>query len=159
ETLVYYKLGTTKLLPVLATSWTVSPNGLRYTFQLRKNVKFQNGAPFGAADVKATIDRDLVLKSGVGGSYLQDVRGAKVLGPSSVEITLKKPYVFFLGILPKIPIASASDIAAHRGTDYAQGWFKDNANGTGPWKLESYVRGTQYTLVRNPTYWRGFRNG
>jgi peptide/nickel transport system substrate-binding protein len=158
ETLVYYKLGTTQLLPVLATSWKVSGNGLRYTFELRKNVKFQNGASFGAQDVKATIDRDLVLKSGVGGSYLQNVRGARVLSPSSVQITLKKPYVFFLGILPKIPIASAADIDAHRGSDYAQGWFKDNANGTGPWKLDSYVRGTQYTLVRNPNYWRSFRN-
>src|SRR5206468_179665 len=102
---------------VLATSWRVSADGLRYTFQLRKNVKFHNGAPFTAQDVKATIDRDLVLKSGVGGSYLQDVRGAKVLGPSAVQITLKKPYVFFLGILPKIPIASSADISAHRGSD------------------------------------------
>src|SRR5438093_9264390 len=59
ETLVYYKLGTTQLLPVLATSWRVSADGLRYTFQLRKNVKFHNGAPFTAQDVKATIDRDL----------------------------------------------------------------------------------------------------
>lgn len=156
ETLVYYKLGTTTIVPVLATSW--KKNGLTYTFQLRRGVKFQNGAPFTSADVKATIDRDLVLKSGVGGSYLQDVKGVRTSGKYSVKITLKKPYAFFLGLLPKIPIASAKDIKAHLGStsDYAQTWFKNNANGTGPWKLQSYARGQQYTLVRNPHYWRKF---
>jgi peptide/nickel transport system substrate-binding protein len=159
ETLVYYKLGTTNIVPVLATSWKVSSDGRVYTFQLRKGVKFQNGAAFTSADVKATIDRDLVLKAGVGGSYLQDVASVKTLGKYSVQIKLKKRYVFFLGLLPKIPIASAADISAHKGSgsDYAQTWFKDNANGTGPWMLQSYVRGQSYTLVRNPNYWRPFR--
>lgn len=156
ETLVYYKLGTTTIVPVLATSW--KKKRLTYTFQLRRGVKFQNGAPFTSADVKATIDRDLALKSGVGGSYLQNVKSARTSGKYAVKITLKKPYAFFLGLLPKIPIASAKDIKAHMGspTDYAQAWFKNNANGTGPWKLQSYARGQQYTLVRNPHYWRKF---
>lgn len=156
ETLVYYKLGTTKIVPILATSW--KKKGLTYTFQLRKGVKFQNGAAFTSADVKATIDRDLVLKSGVGGSYLQNVEGVRTSGKYAVKITLKKPYAFFLGLLPKIPIARAADIKAHMGStsDYAQAWFKNNSNGTGPWKMQSYARGQQYTLVRNPHYWRKF---
>jgi peptide/nickel transport system substrate-binding protein len=158
ETLVYYKLGTTQLVPVLATGSSVSKNGLVYSFQLRKGVRFQNGAPFTSADVVATIARDLVLKSGVGGSYLNDVKGVRAVGPYGVRITLKKPYVFFLGLLPKIPIASAKDIQAHKGSasDYAQSWFKDHSNGTGPWMMKSYVRGQQYTLVRNPYYWQKF---
>jgi peptide/nickel transport system substrate-binding protein len=156
ETLVYYKLGTTTIVPVLATSWKVSKDGLVYTFQLRQGVKFQSGAPFTSADVAATIGRDLVLKSGVGGSYLTDVKSVKTVGTYSVRITLKKPYVFFLGLLPKIPIASSQDIAAHKGSDDAQSWFKDNSDGTGPWMQQSYVRGQQYTLVRNPHYWRPF---
>jgi peptide/nickel transport system substrate-binding protein len=156
ETLVYYKLGTTDIVPVLATSWTVSKNGLVYSFTLRKGVKFQNGAPFTSADVTATFARDLVLKSGVGGSYLTDVKRVKAVGPYGVQITLKKPYVYFLGLLPKIPIASAADIKTHKGSDYAQSWFKDNSNGTGPWMMQSYVRGQQYTLVRNPYYWQKF---
>jgi peptide/nickel transport system substrate-binding protein len=159
ETLVYYKLGTTDIVPVLATSWKISKNGLVYTFQLRKGVRFQNGAPFTSADVAASFARDLVLKSGVGGSYLTNVQRVKATGPYTVRITLKKRYVFFLGLLPKIPIASAKDIKTHKGSDYAQSWFKDNANGTGPWMLQSYVRGQQYTLVRNPHYWRPFRQG
>jgi peptide/nickel transport system substrate-binding protein len=157
EPLVYYRLGTTKIQPVLARGWKRSANGLTYTFTLRQGVKFHDGSAFDSADVVATIQRDLVLKSGVGGSYLKDVRGVRAQGPSTAVITLKRRNEFFLGQLPKIPIASAEDIAAHRGSDYAQGWFKDNANGTGPWKLESYRRGTQYTLVRNPGYWRPFR--
>jgi peptide/nickel transport system substrate-binding protein len=156
DPLVYYKLGTTQIVPMLATSWSVSPNGRRYTFQLRRNVKFHSGASLTSADVKATIDRDLALKSGIGGSYLTDVRNARVTGQYSIEINLKRPYAFFLGKLAKIPIHSAADIAAHRGSDYAQSWFKDNANGTGPYALTSYVRGTQYTLTQNTGYWRKF---
>lgn len=156
EPLVYYKPGTTSIVPVLATKWKVSKKGLVYTFTLRKGVRFQNGASFTSADVTATFARDLVLKSGVGGSYLTDVKRVKAVGPYGVQITLKKPYVFFLGLLAKIPVASTKDIAAHKGSDYAQAWFKDNANGTGPWKMQSYVRGQQYTLVRNPYYWRKF---
>jgi peptide/nickel transport system substrate-binding protein len=159
ESLLYYKLGTTQLVPVLATSWKVSPDSRQYTFQLRQGVKFQNGATFTSADVKATFDRDLALPAGVAGSYLTDLKSVTVLGPYSVRLTLKKPYVFFAGIMPKIGIASAADIEAHKGSDNAQSWFKDNANGTGPWMLKSYVRGTQYTLVRNPNYWRPFRAG
>src|SRR5215471_4534595 len=64
EALVYYKLGTTELEPVLAEKWDVSPDGLTYTFTLRQGVKFQNGADFTANDVKATFDRDLALKEG-----------------------------------------------------------------------------------------------
>jgi peptide/nickel transport system substrate-binding protein len=156
DPLVYYKLGTTQIVPMLATRWSVSANGLRYTFQLRRNVKFHSGAAFAARDVKATLDRDLTLKSGIGGSYLTDVRSSRVTGPYSIEIILKRPYAFFLGKLAKIPIHSADDIAAHRGSDYAQSWFKDNANGTGPYRLTSYVRGTQYTLTQNTSYWRKF---
>ena len=159
EALVYYRLGTTKIQPTLARGWKRSPNGLAYTFTLRQGVKFHDGSAFDSADVVASIRRDLVLKSGVGGSYLKDVRGVSARGPNTVVITLKRKNEFFLGQLPKIPIASAGDISAHRGSDYAQAWFKDNANGTGPWKLDSYTRGTSYTLVRNTAYWRPFRAG
>ncbi len=159
ESLLYYKLGTTELVPVLATSWTVSKDGLNYTLQLRKGVKFQHGEPFSSADVKATFDRDLKLPAGVAGSYLTNVQSVTAVAPTTVRITLKKPYVFFPGILPKIGIASASDITAHAGTDNAQAWFKDNANGTGPWMLKTYTRGTSFVLVRNPNYWRAFPKG
>ena len=157
EPLVYYRLGTTKIQPILATGWRRSPNGLQYTFTLRQGVVFHDGSTFDSADAVATIQRDLVLKSGVGGSYLKDVRGVRAQGPRTVVITLRRKNEFFLGQLPKIPMASAGDIQAHRGSDYAQAWFKDNANGTGPWKLDSYARGTQYTLVRHTRYWRPFR--
>lgn len=154
EPLVYYELGTTELVPVLATEWEVSDDGLEYTFQLRQGVTFHDGTSFDAEDVKATIERDLELTSGVGGSYLQDVKEITVVDPDTVTIALNRPYAFFLGSLAKIPIASAQDIEQQAGTDNAQTWFKDNANGTGPYTLDQYVRGTQYTLLRNEEYWQ-----
>ena len=159
ESLVYYKLGTTEIEPVLATEWTVSDDGLVYDFTLREGVKFQDGTPFDSADVKATLDRDMRLKTGVGGSYLSDVESVEAPSPTTVKITLNRPYAYFLGKLPKVGIASDEDIENHKGDDDAQTWFKDNANGTGPWKLDRYERGTQYTLVRNPNYWRDYPPG
>jgi peptide/nickel transport system substrate-binding protein len=156
ESLVYYKLGTTDIVPVLATSWKVSPNGLTYTFTLRQGVKFQSGASFTSADVKATFDRDMALPSGVGGRYLADVASVSTSGPYTVSVTLKKPYAYFVGQLPKIGITSAADITAHGGSDHAQSWFASHADGTGPWMMSSYTPGTQYTLVRNPHYWQAF---
>ncbi len=156
ESLVYYKLGTTDLEPVLATSWKASSDGLTYTFQLRRGVKFQDGQGFSSADVKATLDRDIALPSGVGGRYLTDVASVSTGGPYTVVIKLKKPYAYFVGQLPKIGIISAADLKAHAGADNGQKWFSTHSDGTGPWMMTSYQSGSQYTLVRNPHYWRAF---
>jgi peptide/nickel transport system substrate-binding protein len=158
DPLVYYKLGTTELEPYLATEWSVSDDGLVYTFTLREGVTFHGGQPFTADDVKASFDRAKEINL-TPATYLQDVSETRVVDPYTVEVELSRPYQFFLGQLPKVPITSAADITEHAGDDNAQTWFKDNANGTGPYALDSYVRGEQYTLVRNESYWGSHPDG
>lgn len=158
DPLVYYELGTTELEAYLATDWTVSDDGLIYTFTLRDDVTFHDGTAFTAEDVKASFDRVQAINL-TPATYLREVAETRVVDPLTVEVELERPYQFFLGQLPKVPIHSADDIAEHAGDDNAQTWFADNANGTGPYMLDDYVRGQQYTLVRNDAYWRPHPTG
>src|SRR5258706_4791526 len=73
-----------------AESWTASPDGLQYTFKLRKNVLFHDGTPVDAAAVKFSIDRliDPATKSGMRAFY-EPVHSVEVLDPHTAQIRLK----------------------------------------------------------------------
>jgi peptide/nickel transport system substrate-binding protein len=155
DPLVRYNPGGVDLEPALATKWDVSPDGLTYTFTLRKGVKFQDGAAMDSSDVQASYQRALTFSGqpSMGGVYLTDVASTEAPTPDTFVIKLKKKYGLFLGVVPKIAILSAGDLETHGGSDDAQSWYKDHANGTGPYSFTDYRRGTSYTLVRNPSYW------
>jgi peptide/nickel transport system substrate-binding protein len=155
DPLLRYKPGGVDLEPALATKWEASPDGLTYTFTLRKGVVFQDGKPMDSSDVQASYQRALTFSGqpSMGGVYLSDVASTEAPTPDTFVIRLKKPYGLFLGVVPKIAIVSEDDLTAHGGSDDAQAWFKDHANGTGPYSFTDYRRGTSYTLVRNPKYW------
>jgi ABC-type transport system substrate-binding protein len=146
-----------KLEPALATSW--KQDATSWTFTLRDGVKFHDGAAFGAEDVKATLDR--LLRIGQGQSYLvADITGVTVVDPHTVKIETKAPNVFLAGNLSRIEIMSAGDIAKHAGDpDKGDGWFGQNANGTGPYAFVSWTRGAQIELKRNPAWWGQFPKG
>src|SRR4051812_40638095 len=75
--LVDYKPGTTELAPSLADSYTVSPDGLTYTFKLNPNAKFSNGRKVVAADVKYSIERAVNPKTqGPGAGFFHSIKGA-----------------------------------------------------------------------------------
>jgi peptide/nickel transport system substrate-binding protein len=81
-----------KIAGDLAERWTVSPDGRTYTFHLRRGVKWHDGQPFGAADVKATFDRLLNpdFKGPKCGAALKPmVAGVEVLDPATVQFRLK----------------------------------------------------------------------
>ncbi|HEX7749158.1 MAG TPA: ABC transporter substrate-binding protein, partial [Bordetella sp.] len=89
-----------KIVPVLAESYTVSPDGLVYTFKLRRGVKFQDGTDFNADAVKANIDRVLDKNNHLT-RYAQFNRIDKVeaVDPDTVRFTLKEPFAPFLNSL------------------------------------------------------------
>src|SRR5437667_2878425 len=80
-----------------AESWQMSPDGLLYTFKLRKDVLFHDGTKVDAAAVKFSIDRlmDPATKSGMR-SFYDSVHSVEVLDPASVQVRLKQPYAFLL---------------------------------------------------------------
>ena len=82
-----------KMGPSLAESWTESPDGLAYEFKLRRGLKFHNGDPVTAEDVKFSFER----YKGAGARALQErVRQVEILDPLTVRFQLKEPWPDFL---------------------------------------------------------------
>ncbi len=130
-----------RVVPGLAKSWEISPDGLTYTFQLRNGVKFHDGRPFAAKNVIATFQRvlDPATKGGRGWP-LYPIRGAEdyaagrgtisgLAAPndSTVIITLKQSLAIFPKLLA-MPVASI--VPDNPGSDFGQ-----KPIGTGPWKF------------------------
>jgi peptide/nickel transport system substrate-binding protein len=141
-----------KIVGDLAERWTVSPDKLVYTFNLRKGVKWHDGQPFSAADVKATFDRvlDPNFRSPRCGSMLKPmVAGVEVVDPNTVQFRLKFPAAPFEGAL-----ASAwCRIAAKHVLEKHGDLTKPEAQiGTGPFKFKRYERDSVIEWERNPNY-------
>jgi len=135
-----------QLQPALAGSWTISPDGLEYTFKLRQGVKFHDGTPLTAEDVKYSFERVLNPEtSSPQRSRIAAVKSIKVLSPTEVKFVLNEPFAPFLEVLPLIYIVP-------KNFEEKVGDPKVSTLGTGPFKLAEF--GPDYIrLMRNDDYW------
>ncbi len=141
----------TKIAPDLAERWTASPDGKTYTFHLRKGVKWHDGQPFSAADVKATFDRVLnpEFKSPKCGARLKPmVASVEVLDPHTVQFRLKAPAPF----LPSIASAWCRIAAKHVLDKHGDLQKPEAQIGTGPFKFKRYERGNLIEWEKNKDY-------
>src|SRR5262245_34268927 len=91
---VYGRLEGHALEPDVASSWSASPDGLTYTFKLRKDVKFRDGSPLTSADVRATYDRIINPPDGVLSSrraLYEDITAVETPDPYTVAFRFKAP--------------------------------------------------------------------
>ncbi len=155
--LVRYEPGTAQrhIEPELATSWNVSPNGLVYTFQLRKGVHFHDGTVFTSAAVAPSFAR----RAAVGGGpahMVADVASVRTEGLYGVRITLEQENSAFLDYLASAygPVMeSPTALAAHAGKDHDQTYLQTHDVGTGPYTLTEAKVGVAYQLKAFPGYW------
>src|SRR3989441_8619084 len=139
-----------------AESWQMSPDGLLYTFKLKKNVLFHDGTPADAAAVKFSIDHimDPATKSGMRPFY-DAVHSVEVLDPSTVQIRLKQPYAFMLHMLAayRTGLVLYSPTATQKYTveDRKQG-KPEAVVGCGPFKLVEWVKGSHLVMDRFEKY-------
>ena len=132
--------------PLLASGWTVSPDGLTYRFRLRQGVRFQDGAPFDAQAVKFSLDRARSPASTNSQKPRFAVIGrVDIIDPYTVDIRLKHRYGGFLEVLGwgDAVMVSPGSIA----TDATR------PVGTGPFRFSQWRRGDSISLARNPDYW------
>ena len=142
------------VLPGLANSWEVSDDGLTWTFNLRKGVKFHDGEPFNAAAVKYVIDRN--KKIGKGAAFIwAAVKEVKVVDDHTVQFLLKYPSPIDIIASAQYGAWMYSPKAGDKGTD----WFmQGNAVGTGPYKVDSWEKSQQVVLSAFGDYWGGWKD-
>ncbi len=158
ETLVAFAEGSTQIVPGLAESWTISRDGLQYTFKLRKGVKFHDGTPLDAEAVKFSIERQIVPdhpasklgKYPFANYFFGNVKAVEPLDELTVRFILKEPRASFLDVMAAAAASIVSPTAVKKfGLDYGT-----NPVGTGPFRFASWERGQRVVLEKNPAYWK-----
>jgi peptide/nickel transport system substrate-binding protein len=129
--------------PWVAESWTISENGLVYTFKIKKGIKFHSGRELTAEDVKFSLDRLLTIGQGFAYLFSPYVDKSEVLDTYTVQITLKKPFGPFLIACMRLLIIDKAEVLAHIVTpgpygdfgDYATQWLITHDAGSGAYKV------------------------
>jgi peptide/nickel transport system substrate-binding protein len=130
-----------KLEPWLAESHTVSPDGLTYTFKLRKGARFHDGTEITAEDVRYSAERILALKKGAAAllSTMIAPGSTRALDRHTVQFTLTKPAAIFLAVVPEIHVVNAALLKKHeKGGDWGAAWLTGNEAGSGSYQLTRY---------------------
>jgi peptide/nickel transport system substrate-binding protein len=142
----------TKPVADLAESWTVSKDGLTYTFKLRKGVKFHDGSEMTSKDVKASYDKIINPPAGVKSlrkEMYASVRAVEAPDPHTIVFRLKRAESSFMLALasPWNWIYKADIIAKDPH------YYEKHILGTGPFTFVEHVRGSHWVGKKNPNYW------
>jgi peptide/nickel transport system substrate-binding protein len=158
ETLVTFPDESTQVVPGLAESWTISKDGLQYTFKLRSGIKFHDGTPLNAEAVKFSIERQInpthpaskLGKYPFANYFFGNVKAVEVLSDQRVAFLLSEPRASFLAVLTAPAASIVSPTAVMKwGPDYPS-----HPVGTGPFRFASWDRGQRVVLEKNPSYWK-----
>ena len=138
------------LAPSLAESWAVSPDGLAYEFALRKGVRFHNGDPVTADDVKFSFER---YRGAASKTFKERVTAVETPDPARVRFRLKQPWPDFLTfyssatgagwIVPRKYVEKVGDEG-----------FKKHPIGAGPYRFVSFSPGVELVMEAVDQYWR-----
>jgi peptide/nickel transport system substrate-binding protein len=161
--LMDYKPGTTELVPDLAESYTISDDGLVYTFKLKPGVKFHNGRELVAADVKYTLDRVVnpeTQSPGAGffaaidgfdaasAGEADSLSGVNAVDDQTVEITLSRPDATFLHVMAlNFAHVVPKEVVEEHGQDFGK-----HPVGTGAYEMTDWTLGQHVIFSRFDDY-------
>jgi peptide/nickel transport system substrate-binding protein len=135
--------------PWLAKSWQVSPDGTRYSFELRDDVRFHDGTRFDAEALKFNFERVAEPKNALYSQIdLGPFRAARVQAPFRLELALESPFSALLANLSKSSLGIVSPAAVQKHGSQ----IGTHPVGTGPFRFDSHKAGTETLLTRNPDY-------
>ena len=153
ESLVTRNAETMEFEPLLAETFTVSPDGRVLTFTLRKEVRFSDGKPVTADDILFTFDtiRNPAVDCAPLRGYFENLDSYKKIDARTVEFKFRDTYFKAIEMVGGVGIMPAHVYAFKDGREYnSRGAL---VVGSGPYKLQAWDRGQQITLVRNENYW------
>jgi peptide/nickel transport system substrate-binding protein len=161
--LVHIDRDTQRTVPALASSWTMSPDGLHYTIRLRRGIRFSDGHPFDADDVLFSFQvyldeavqsphRELLVVAG-------KPIGVRKIDQYTVAVDLSAPYAAAERLFDSIAMLPRHLLEPLRKAGrLAQAWGvatpASEIAGLGPFRLERYRPGEDVVLTRNPYYWK-----
>ena len=153
-----------QIIPDIAESWTISNDGMKYTFKLRDNAKFHNGKYIKAEDFLWSFNRaanpstnsitaedylgDIVGVQDVIDGKADTISGIKLIDELTLEINIDSPKAYFLAKLT-YPVSFVLDSENVKNKNWT-----DSPNGSGPFMLDEYLIGEKLLLKRNPEWYR-----
>lgn len=152
--------------PHVAESWDISPDGLTWTFRLRKGITFHDGSALTAEDVAFSMDRELRLGKGFSWLWATALKpgSTRALDSHTVQFTLNEPYGPFIATLVQFFIVNKKVVLAQKENgdygefgDYGVKYLSQHDAGSGPFMLESVVPDTRRIFRRFPDYWQGWK--
>jgi peptide/nickel transport system substrate-binding protein len=137
--------------PCLAESWSLSPDGLVYTFVLRSGVKFHNGDLMTAEDVKFSFER----YRGANAQLLKDkVKEIRVVDPRRIQFRLKEPWADFITFYGTTATSAGWVVPKKYVEKVGEDGFKKAPIGAGPYRVVSVAPGIEIVLEAFEGYWR-----
>jgi peptide/nickel transport system substrate-binding protein len=148
EPLVRYDFDKSDYVGILAESWKIESD-TTWLFNLRKNIKFTDGSPFTAADVKHSVERMKTDPNSQQADNFKPISDVQVVDDNTVRFTTTSPVVTLLSILDYRSMTSkaAYDKFGPDKVDQMAPF------GTGPYKFKELISGQRWVLEKNTTYW------
>ena len=137
--------------PSLAESWTVSKDGRVYEFVLRKGVKFHNGDPLTAEDVKFSFER---YKGAAATTLKARVASVEIVDPLRIRFRFKQPWPDFMTFYATPATGAAWIVPKKYVEKVGDEGFKKQPVGAGPYRFVSFKPGVELVLEAHEGYWR-----
>src|SRR5882762_4937767 len=137
------------MAPSLAEWWTVSADQRTYEFKLREGVKFHNGDPFTAEDVKFSFQRAKGTKI-----LKEKVREITVVDPVRVRFHLHEPFPDFMAFYGTLATGAGWIVPRKYVEKVGDDGFKKHPIGLGPYRFVSHTPGIELVMEANESYWR-----
>ncbi|MCX8596652.1 MULTISPECIES: ABC transporter substrate-binding protein [unclassified Gilliamella] len=143
-----------QIVPVLATSWTSSPDGKTITFKLREGVKWHDGKPFTSQDVKYNALEFWKKRLNFSTALQLNLTSVDTPDDHTVVFNYSRPMPLDLLLRALVDLGYVVPKHLYEGTDVLNNPYNTAPVGTGPFKFVEYQRGQHIIVERNPDYWR-----
>lgn len=154
------------MAPLLAKEWSISDDGLEYTFVLHDDAVFHDGSAVIAEDVVFSVERMFALGQGYSWLWADVIDNVVQVNQASVRFLLSKPFSPFLSTLPWLAILNKDLLVQNKADgdfgeygDYGQEYLLDNDAGSGAYMFKSWERGNQLVFSKFDDYFLGWKDG